>query len=141
MVGAGSLTAEGPGRGLASCRLGSGATGPHFPEMQPGSGVSRAGGLGLADSCTTALGSRELCSMVLAAPSWLSSCNPHVGLLYSCSIGEGGELHCQIRKLRHRLQNELPLVQFLGHSYVWSRPLLDQDLPGQRESWREAVRG
>lgn len=79
MVGAGSLTAEGPGRGLASCRLGSGATGPHFPEMQPGSGVSRAGGLGLADSCTTALGSRELCSLVLAAPSWLSSGNPHAG--------------------------------------------------------------
>lgn len=69
MVGAGSLTAEGPGRGLASCRLGSGATGPHFPEMQPGFGVSGAGGLGLADSCTTALGSRELCSLMLAAPS------------------------------------------------------------------------
>lgn len=50
MVGAGSLAAEGPGRGLASCRLGSGATGPHFPEMQPGSGVSGAGGLGLAGS-------------------------------------------------------------------------------------------
>lgn len=80
MVGAGSLTAEGPGRGLASCRLGSGATGPHFPEMQPGSGVSRAGGLGLADSCTTALGSRELCSLVLAASSWLSSGNPHAGV-------------------------------------------------------------
>lgn len=134
MVGAGSLTAEGPGRGLASCRLGSGATGPHFPEMQPGSGVSRAGGLGLAGSCTTALGSRELCRLMLAAPSWLSSRNPHAGLSCSCSIREGWELHCQIRKRRHRLQNELLLVQFLGHTYVWSRLQLDQDLSRQQGS-------
>lgn len=84
MVGAGSLTAEGPGRGLASCRLGSGATGPHFPEMQAGSGVSGAEGLGLAGSCTTALGSRELCSLMLAAPSWLS--NPHARFLCSCRL-------------------------------------------------------
>ena len=94
--------------------------------------------MGLADSCTTALGSRELCSLMLAAPSWLSSrCNPHAGLLCSCCLRETRELHCQIRKLRHRSQNELLLVQFLGHSYVWSRPLLGRDLSAAGK-WLEA---
>lgn len=86
MVGAGSLTAEGPGRGLASCRLGSGATGPHFPKKQPGSGVSRAGGLGPAGSLHRSPGftgtlQPDVGGTFLRLSSSSSSCDPQGGLV------------------------------------------------------------
>lgn len=96
MVRAGSLTAEGPGRGLASCRLGSGAIGPHFPKMQLAPGVSGAGGSGLAVSLYRSLGSQELCSLVLAAPSCYG--NSQCGVTLQLTHEEGMETEAQVTK-------------------------------------------